>query len=127
MSTSGSGAAKGGQRKPFPYEQASPEEFARCRRLLRHAPDAKYTYFMRDRMSGLIKIGMALDPSERRARLSDGSRDMEILLTLRDGTLEGCYHQHFADLCVGGEWFVAHPDILAEIGRLKALEPMSPR
>ena len=108
------------KRKPFPFEQASPDDFAQCRRLLRHAPDAKYTYFMRDRVSGLIKIGMALDPSERQARLSSsGARDMEIMLTLRDGNLEGCYHQHFADLCVGGEWFEPHDDILAEIERLQ--------
>jgi hypothetical protein len=108
-------------RDPFPYVQADPDTFKRCRRMMRNAPDAKYTYFMRDRVSGFIKIGMALNPHERRARLSSsGRRDMEILLTLRDGNLEGCYHQHFADLCVGGEWFEPHPDILAEIERLSA-------
>lgn len=106
-------------RPPFPYEQSDPETFARCRKTMRHAPDAKYTYFMRDRRNGLIKIGVALDPHERRARLSSsGFHDMEILLVLRDGCLEGCYHQHFADLCVGGEWFEPHPDLLAEIARL---------
>jgi hypothetical protein len=45
---------------------------------------------------------------------------MEILLTLRDGCLEGCYHQHFADLRVEGEWFEPHPDIFAEIARLNS-------
>jgi hypothetical protein len=47
---------------------------------------------------------------------------MEILLTLRAGYLEGAYHQHFADLRVEGEWFEPHPDIFAEIERLKSAE-----
>jgi hypothetical protein len=108
------------KRPPFLYEQESAETFARCRRLLKGSADAKYTYFMRDRQGGgLIKIGMSQDPDARRAALSaSGYHDMEILLTLRDGCLEGLYHQHFADLCVGGEWFEPHPDIFAEIERL---------
>jgi hypothetical protein len=106
-------------RKPFPFEQDSEEVFARCRRLMPDSIDAKYTYFMRDRRNGLIKIGRSRDPDERCKRLSSSGRhDMEVLVVLRDGYLEGCYHQHFADLCVGGEWFEPHPDILAEITRL---------
>lgn len=105
-------------RPRFPYEQADEATFARCRKMLRGSTDAKYTYFMRDRRSGLIKIGMSSDPDDRRARLSaSGARDMEILLALRDGDLEGCYHRHFADLRVEGEWFAPHPDIFAEIER----------
>jgi hypothetical protein len=110
-------------REPFPFEQADKATFARCRKLFPNDIDAKYTYFMRDRYSGLIKIGMARDPDDRRVRLSaSGARDMEILLTLRDGCLERCYHRHFADLRVEGEWFEPHPDIFAEIARLQLLE-----
>lgn len=109
------------QRDPFPFEQATEEEFRRMRRFDRHCRDAKYTYFMRNKRNGLIKIGMSFDPEDRRGRLSaSGELDMEILLTLRDGNLEGCYHQHFADLRVEGEWFEPHPDIFAEIERLSA-------
>lgn len=105
-------------RKPFPFEQTDAETFARCRKHLRGSSDAKYTYFMRDGVSGLIKIGMSADPNERRMALAaSGARSMEILLVLRDGNLEGCYHQHFADLRVEGEWFLPHPDIFAEIDR----------
>lgn len=111
-------------RPNFPYQQSNEEEFARCRRLLRASPEAKYTYFMRDRRNGLIKIGMSLDPHGRRARLSSsGFCDMEILATLRGGDLEKAYHQHFADLCVRGEWFHPHPDILAEIARINEVKP----
>jgi hypothetical protein len=108
-------------RPPFPYEQPDEATFARCRKLFRGSSDAKYTYFMRDRISGLIKIGMSGDPESRRAQLSSsGAQDMEILLTLRDGALEGCYHRHFADLRVEGEWFAPHADIFAEIERCSA-------
>lgn len=107
------------KREPFPFEQADEETFARCRKLLRGSVDAKYTYFMRNRRNGLIKIGMSQDPEDRRGRLSaSGAMDMEILLTLRDGNLEYAYHRHFADLRVEGEWFEPHPDIFAEIERL---------
>lgn len=106
-------------RPPFRFEQASEAEFKRMRVHASHSADAKYTYFMRDRRSGLIKIGMSNNPEKRRAQLSgSGALDMEILLTLRDGHLEGCYHKHFADLRVEGEWFNPHPDIFAEIDRL---------
>lgn len=108
-------------RKPFPFEQEDEEMFARMRRIDRSSVDAKYTYFMRDQVSGLIKIGMSNNPEKRRADLSaSGARDMEILLTLRDGNLEGCYHRHFEDLRVEGEWFAPHPDIEAEVARLSA-------
>jgi len=108
-------------RETFPWEQEDAETFARCRKQLRGSLYAKYTYFMRDRTSGLIKIGMSADPYARRAALSaSGYRDMEILLLLRDGHLEGAYHQHFADLRVEGEWFEPHPDIFAEIERCSA-------
>lgn len=115
-------------RKPFPFEQENAETFARCRKVLRGSADAKYTYFMRDGVSGLIKIGMSADPEARRSALSaSGARSMEILLLLRDGNLEGCYHQHFADLRVEGEWFLPHPDIFAEIAqRIEARSDETP-
>lgn len=108
-------------RGAFPLRQQSAEEFCRLRAIpgLLHDPSAKYTYFMRDRRNGLIKIGMARHPDERRARLnSSGAHDVEILAVVRGGELERAYHKHFADLCAGGEWFHPHPDILAEIERL---------
>jgi hypothetical protein len=107
-------------RERFQWEQADVETFERCRKLLRGTPDAKYTYFMRDRRTGLVKIGMSQEPEARRTALSaSGARDMEMLLTLRDGNLEMAYHKHFADLRVEGEWFEPHPDIFAEIERLR--------
>lgn len=109
------------KRPPFPYKQPDAETFAKWKERVPGTIDVKYTYFMRDRYSGLIKIGMSNNPENRRAALSaSGEHDMEILLTLRDGCLEGCYHQHFANLRVHGEWFEPHPDILAEIERLSA-------
>lgn len=108
-------------RPKFPYEPTSAEDFERIRESdsLRYSPYAKYTYFMRDRRNGLIKIGMSLDPDSRRARLSSsGFRDMEILATVRGGDLEGCYHRHFEDICVGGEWFEPHQDLMDEIERV---------
>lgn len=103
------------------FKEPSEAEHQRWRKQAgtRSSNCAKFTYFMRDKRTGYIKIGMAFDPSSRRARLnSSGFHKVEILATVRDGDFEASYHRHFDQHRLHGEWFEPHPDILAEIERL---------
>lgn len=82
---------------------------------------ADYTYFARGLWTGLIKIGMSKQAGFRISSLG-GERNgepAEELLILRDGDLERGYHRIFEKWRVRGEWFAPHPEILAEIKRLK--------
>lgn len=79
-------------------------------------------YFIRAGKDGPIKIGIARDPASRLATLQTGHHDTLEIVALTDGgsAQEAAYHAHFSDFRLRGEWFSPHPDILAEIERLKA-------
>lgn len=93
------------------------KEFARS---LRYRFD-KWTYFAIGQWTGRIKIGQSNDPYRRAQDLPYSSYGEEavIAVTLRGAHFERAYHDAFRDWHEGHEWFAPHPDILAEIERLK--------
>jgi hypothetical protein len=85
-----------------------------------HSVFARYTYFMLDKLTGNIKIGQSTEPGTRAQNIGSSlSTDIELLATVRCGTFERAYHNAFAAHRLHGEWFSPHPDILAEIERVK--------
>jgi hypothetical protein len=81
-----------------------------------------WTYFALGKLNGLIKIGRSRSPKYRVWQLKSDPRHgqpAEFLATI-PGDLEVEYHRIFARWRVEGEWFAPHPDLLAEIERLRA-------
>lgn len=72
--------------------------------------------------TGPIKIGMSCDPDGRCREMRVGSPgDLRVLATAPGGrALEKRYHARFGYARIRGEWFDRHPDLLAEIDRLRA-------
>lgn len=77
-------------------------------------------YFIQS-ATGDIKIGMAVDVKARLKGLQTAHPvKLELLASTGGGReQEKAYHTQFADHRLHGEWFAPHPDILAEIERLK--------
>ena len=69
---------------------------------------------------GPIKIGIAVDCTQRLASLQTANAEELRLLCITTGgrRIEEAYHARFKKHLVRGEWFKPHPDILAEIDRL---------
>jgi hypothetical protein len=80
------------------------------------SPTAK-VYFIRGEQTGLIKIGVANNPSQRLANLQTGSPDRLELLGCTPGSSWGelRLHTRFAHLRQHGEWFTPGEDLLAYI------------
>lgn len=87
----------------------------------RRKPVRRVVYFVVSE-AGPIKIGFTAFPDERVATLQIGSPSPLKMAAIIDGSyeLEDRYHDAFAEWRFHGEWFAPHPDILAEIERLKA-------
>jgi hypothetical protein len=68
-----------------------------------------------------IKIGIAVSPEERLAALRSGSPVELILLATGQGSYETERFVHFTfwNHHSHGEWFFAHPDILAAVEHVK--------
>jgi hypothetical protein len=84
--------------------------------------DKEWTYFARGRNTGLIKIGRSKQPQFRVSQLKHDKffGDEADLIGLRKGVVwERAYQNIFHPWRFCGEWFAPHPDILAEIERLK--------
>jgi hypothetical protein len=79
-----------------------------------------YTYIAQGRETNRIKIGMSVSPE---TRINDLRREqgepIDLLVTLRGAAFEAFYLNAFQEHRIYGEWFAPHPDILAEIERLK--------
>lgn len=76
--------------------------------------------------TGPIKIGHSVDVASRLKALRLSSPMwLRVFATCAGGEpREAAYHQQFAAHRLHGEWFVRHPDILAEIDRLnQSLSP----
>lgn len=86
----------------------------------RRFPEGSFLYFIQIH-SGEIKIGAAKDVKRRMQTLQVGMPHPLKLLYAAPGLgeLEREFHEQFADHNIQGEWFAPHPDILAEIERLK--------
>lgn len=81
---------------------------------------AKHTYFARCMTTGNIKIGRSRHPEGRMRQLvKEYGEPVELLATISGGDNEPMYHWWFAAHRLHGEWFAPHPEILAEIERLK--------
>lgn len=74
---------------------------------------------------GPVKIGFTTKPLCRLASMQLGSPLMLGFLAVVRGPIkvEKAYHARFAAHRSHGEWFHRHPDIIAEIDRLKQLSP----
>jgi hypothetical protein len=84
--------------------------------------DRAWVYFARGRNTGLIKIGQSKQPAFRVSQLKHDrffGDEAELLVTRRGDYWERAYHMVFEPWRFCGEWFAPHPDILAEIERLK--------
>ena len=68
-----------------------------------------------------IKIGCTQNPKKRFAQMQTGCPKKIVVLCALEGSawLERFYHRKFAAHRLHGEWFDPHPDILAEIERLR--------
>ena len=69
---------------------------------------------------GPVKIGCALNPSERLASVQTGNPlPLAILATAPGGyAAEKAYHRRWSAHRLHGEWFARAPEITAEIARL---------
>jgi hypothetical protein len=70
-----------------------------------------YVYFIRDRDSGLVKIGQSKHPDIRLTDLRAERRNIEILGTIAAPLLERELHRQFAHCRVVGEWFRPDDDL----------------
>lgn len=95
--------------------QAARLRSAAAARPARRAPSR--VYFIQASITGLIKIGVAVDPSDRLRTLQTGSPDTLSLIKTIDGDqkLEQELHRRFADDRLHGEWFHPSADLLAYI------------
>lgn len=83
-----------------------------------------YIYFIGTPSGHAIKIGRAEDIQRRIAHLQIAHPEPLSLLAAIEGNAatERAYHKQFREHKMSGEWFASHPDILAEIDRIKAAE-----
>lgn len=78
-----------------------------------------WTYFI-SAACGSIKIGRTFGMAYRLAELQCANpKELELLAVVPDGGREAEYHHQFAEHRLRGEWFEPHPDILAEIERIR--------
>jgi hypothetical protein len=89
----------------------------------RPLPEITTIYFIGSD-AGPIKIGMAVRPHVRLRDLQlAGPSKLTMLATIEGPpSLERDYHKRFKAHRLHGEWFQRHPDIMAEIERLKECE-----
>lgn len=85
---------------------------------------ARKVYFIAAE-DGPIKIGKALDPVARLRTLQTSHPVPLSILAICGGgdDREREYHMRFEAHRLQGEWFARHPDILAEIERIRSLTP----
>jgi hypothetical protein len=81
-------------------------------------------YFLRDTLTGLVKVGHSLRPRRRRAGLQTGSGGgLELLGAVPgDRDRERALHARFACYRERGEWFRPDGDFLAQLWGLLAAE-----
>lgn len=81
------------------------------------------TYFALGLDTGRIKIGRSKQPEYRVSSLhhTTHGETARMLVYLWDD-FEAMYHNTFAEWLVGNEWFAPHPDLMAEVARLQAVE-----
>lgn len=75
-------------------------------------------YFVRQGVTGNVKIGYAADVTKRMSGLQVGQHLRLRLMRLFDGSLadEKNLHARFRHLAISGEWFRFHPDMMDDVG-----------
>lgn len=70
-------------------------------------PPASYVYFIQHGEYGPVKIGVAVDPLQRRRELQTGNPEQLHIRAMVPGAhdLEGQLHRRFAEWHIQGEWF----------------------
>lgn len=88
--------------------------------VIRSKATNRFIYFVQAE-NGPIKIGVASNLEKRIGNLRGSSPVKLTLLFATHGgaTAEANLHHRFREHRLHGEWFAPHPDILAEIERLK--------
>ena len=81
-------------------------------------------YFIRDRSSGLIKIGFANEPWKRLVKIQSDTPGVVEMLAIEPGGVidEARLHRRFAACRSRGEWFFPAPELLAHIDTLAKAE-----
>ncbi|NML11618.1 GIY-YIG nuclease family protein [Sphingobium sp. AR-3-1] len=107
------------------------EQLAAARNSCKSTPRTSYkrAVYFAAADDGPIKIGATCDVGRRLRELRTKSKQDLRLLAAVDGGMfaEMLYHSRFAAHRLHGEWFVRHPDILAEIARLNPPRPTTTR
>lgn len=88
----------------------------------RAEPGDSYVYFIQSEQ-GPVKIGISAAVRKRLSTLQSAHpAKLHLRATICAGpSIERAYHRRFAAHRLHGEWFAPHPDILAEIERLKGM------
>jgi|ERR1700676_3211289 len=73
------------------------------------------TYFIQGQVTGLIKIGRAIDPCKRLKGLQVGSPDRLVILGTCEADIEQATQRQFKENRAHGEWFRATPELMAFI------------
>lgn len=91
--------------------------------LMNRLRQSQWVYFIGAGDGEPVKIGRSNSLERRLSTIQSGNhRKMHVLAAIKaeDGRdVERAYHARFAAHRLHGEWFLPHPDILAEIERLK--------
>lgn len=76
-------------------------------------------YFLRQGVTGNVKIGFASDITKRVKQLQTGQAQRLLIMRLVAGETvadEKALHRRFSHLSIGGEWFRFHPDMMGDLG-----------
>lgn len=81
----------------------------------------KYVYFIREGLSGAIKIGSAYNVDARKKELQTGNSEELVLLHSTTGgeTLERHLHKEFSQYCKRQEWFWPDESLIKLIDTMK--------
>lgn len=95
----------------------------RPRRRIGPLPKGERVYFIGG-ISGPLKIGVTTDLRSRLKTLQIASSQPLYVLTSVPGgrETESYFHRKFEGHRLEGEWFKRHPELMAEIGRLKSAD-----
>jgi hypothetical protein len=78
-------------------------------------------YFIKDLVTGNIKIGKAINPAKRLKSLQTGNPNKLVIVTTQVGgeELENELHRRFANSRISGEWFYPTKELEDYISALK--------
>lgn len=94
---------------------------AGTRKQTRKEMSLDFIYFIADRTSGKVKIGISNDPDKRLANLQTANGNkLEMLHVVQgDVSLEQSFHKKFKHLHMSGEWFIFTDEIREFVNQLK--------